>query len=268
MAQHTIKDPNGITNIQLRQFCPSVLAETAHESRSERYLPIPTFKVLDVLHEIGYVPTEAMQSIVRQVGRMPFAKHLLRLRQEKYLGMSLAEVPEIVLVNSFDGSSAYSVMAGLFRTVCSNGLITGDIASTLKVAHRGNVIDSLLTATTTIAEEAEGTMALVARMKHIQLAPRERLLLAQFAEKARYGDVVEGTLSNPQALLETRRREDEGNGLWQTFNTVQENTLVGGVAVRNGKRARSVKSIKATVDLNTLLWQFSQKLLEFKEEGN
>ncbi|EBA7968526.1 DUF945 domain-containing protein, partial [Salmonella enterica] len=35
------------------------------------------------------------------------------------------EVPEIILLNSHDGSSSYQMVPGLFRFICTNGLVCG-----------------------------------------------------------------------------------------------------------------------------------------------
>jgi hypothetical protein len=35
------------------------------------------------------------------------------------------EVPEIILLNSHDGSSSYQMIPGMFRFVCTNGMICG-----------------------------------------------------------------------------------------------------------------------------------------------
>ncbi|SEI14642.1 hypothetical protein SAMN05216228_102816 [Rhizobium tibeticum] len=43
----------GATETEMRQFAPSIFAVTAHESRSERFKPIPTIEVLASRHESG-----------------------------------------------------------------------------------------------------------------------------------------------------------------------------------------------------------------------
>jgi len=271
-----IQNTNGLTNEQIGRAFPSVVATQAHESRSQRYLYIPTIQIIDGLRDAGYVPTTAMQAYSRLEGKKPFAKHLLRFRKSSYLGNNEPDVPEVVLVNSHDGTSAYSLLAGIFRCVCTNGLITGDINNTLKVYHRGNILDEVLKATYFIAEEAEVTMQTVAEMKQIMLEPKEQLLLAQYATKARFGEpvIVEGSLSplpahDPAALLERRRRADTGNDLYTTLNVIQENVLQGGVRDRGRRhpRTRAIKGIDQTVKVNSLLWQFAQELRAYKLES-
>ncbi|MCI4005135.1 DUF945 domain-containing protein, partial [Dickeya dianthicola] len=46
---------------------------------------------------------------------------------------------EIVLLNSHDGTSSYQMLAGMFRFVCSNGLVCGDTVADVRVPHKGDV---------------------------------------------------------------------------------------------------------------------------------
>ena len=42
-----------------------------------------------------------------------------------------------VLINSHDGSTAYQLMSGIFRLVCTNGMITGTQYGDYKIRHQG-----------------------------------------------------------------------------------------------------------------------------------
>ena len=52
-------------------------------------------------------------------------------------------LPEIVMVNSHDGSSSYQLRAGIYRLGCSNGMIVGDEIFCRRVRHQGDVINSV-----------------------------------------------------------------------------------------------------------------------------
>jgi ParB/RepB/Spo0J family partition protein len=49
------------------------------------------------------------------------------------------EANEIILLNSHDGTSSYQMLAGMFRFVCSNGLVCGDTVADVRVPHKGDV---------------------------------------------------------------------------------------------------------------------------------
>ena len=111
-----------MTDDAIRAVAPSVFASEAHESRSERYSYVPTIDVLAGLRREGFEVFDARQSRSRIEGKSDFTKHMLRLRPAG--AVKVAEsVPEVVLVNSHDGTSSYQMMQGLYRLVCSNGMI-------------------------------------------------------------------------------------------------------------------------------------------------
>lgn len=112
-----------LTREELMQYVPSVFSENKHESRSDRYTWIPTITILENLQREGFEPFFACQTRVRDQGRREHTKHMLRLRRTGQL--TGHQVPEIILLNSHDGSSSYQMLPGLFRGVCTNGLVCG-----------------------------------------------------------------------------------------------------------------------------------------------
>lgn len=137
-----------LSNDEIRALAPSAFAATAHESRSARYAYIPTSDVIDGLRENGFQPVFAKQGASRVPGKADFTKHLLRFRYQGAV-TELREVgqtfPEIVLVNSHDGTSAYNIMAGMFRLVCLNGLVIADRTDgAFKVHHKGDVVHQVI----------------------------------------------------------------------------------------------------------------------------
>src|SRR5688572_3960652 len=82
---HTARFDEGqtfLSEVDLHAMAPSIFARNAHESVSNKYRPIATIDVLRDLAAEGFKPVGAVQSICRQEGRVPFAKHMLRLRQD------------------------------------------------------------------------------------------------------------------------------------------------------------------------------------------
>ena len=67
---------------------------------------------------------------------------MLRLRRSGQL--TGHQVPEIILLNSHDGSSSYQMLPGLFRGVCTNGLVCGQSFGEVRVPHKGNVVEKVI----------------------------------------------------------------------------------------------------------------------------
>lgn len=120
---HSIRQERPLTNDELVKVVPSVFSEEKHNSRSDRYTYIPTITLLDKLREEGFQPFFACQSRVRDEDKRGHTKHMVRLRREG--ANKGTEVPEIILLNSHDGSSSYQMIPGMFRFVCTNGLVCG-----------------------------------------------------------------------------------------------------------------------------------------------
>jgi hypothetical protein len=283
MTSTIIQSSKGLSNEQIASRCPSVYAPSKHESRSDRYLYIPTGTIIDGMRQEGFIPTYVAQAQARREDMTNFTKHLIRFRGVNDLGPLAVgqEFFEIVMINSHNGGSSYELMGGFFRVVCTNGMITGDKQTMLKVHHKGDILGEILSATYKIAEEAPETMEAIAAMKQIQLSRPEQLLLAKYAMKARFpepevqeANIVEGSIENPQTVyqpkdfLQVRRGDDIGTDLYRTVNVLQENLIKGGVTARDtrGKKhtTRKITGIDQTVKVNQLLWQFGQELRELK----
>ncbi len=115
---HSIRQERPLTNDELVKVVPSVFSEEKHNSRSDRYTYIPTITLLDKLREEGFQPFFACQSRVRDEDKRGHTKHMVRLRREG--ANKGTEVPEIILLNSHDGSSSYQMIPGMFRFVCTS----------------------------------------------------------------------------------------------------------------------------------------------------
>ncbi len=256
-----------LTDDQLYRVAPSIFAPDKHESRSERYTYIPTIDVLDGLRKEGFQPFMAAQSRSRIEGKSDFTKHMLRLRPPAQI--QAPEAFEIILINSHDGTSSYQMLAGVFRFVCQNGMVTGDTIEDVRVPHRGNITENVIDAAYSIVDDFDTVRNSMEIMKSTPLALREAEALAEAALVAKWGEDKAPIL--PDQILLPRRFEDRGkNDLWTTFNRVQENLIRGGLPghTATGKRTttRSVTSIDTDVKLNKALWVLSERLAGIKAD--
>ena len=76
----TLRADHPLSDDQIARVAPSIYAEAAHDSRSERYAYIATRVILDRLRGEGFQPFMVAQTRVRNEGRRDFTKHMLRLR--------------------------------------------------------------------------------------------------------------------------------------------------------------------------------------------
>jgi hypothetical protein len=267
-----------LTIDQIARYAPSALATRPHESRSDRYTYIPTINVIEGMMRAGFQPFSASQSRSRIEGKSEFTKHMIRFRHADVTSaLAVGDViPEVILVNSHDGTSAYKLIAGMFRLVCSNGLMVADSTTgSISVMHKGNIIAEVVEASNQIVQNSQKALTAASEWSHLQLTDGEQTAFAEAAHTIRFAD-SEGKVTTPitaAQLLRPRRSEDTGSDLWKTFNRVQENVIKGGLhgVVRddNGRRLRAVstrqvKGIDQDVKLNRAMWQLAERMAELK----
>lgn len=262
--QAAFRSNEPLTNDQIARYAPSVLATEAHESRGDRYAFIPTIQVLDGLRREGFQPFEVRQTRVRDHSKREHTKHLVRLRHA-HAGGSAHEVPEIILLNSHDGTSSYQLLSGFFRFVCSNGLIAGDVQNDIRIRHSGNVVNDVIEGATRVLDNLEIANNRIHLFKSIDLQPAEQQLLASSALQLRWDD--NAPVSADKVLM-PRRWDDKKSDLWTTFNRIQENLLKGGLSGRGatGKRTttRAVGGVNENVKLNRALWSLADGMAQLK----
>lgn len=265
--QSAFRSGAALSNELIAQHAPSVLAQEAHSSRGERYTFIPTLAVLEGLRSEGFQPFEVRQTRCRDEGKREFTRHMVRMRHPTATSLTGDEVPEIVLVNSHDGTSSYQIIAGYFRMVCSNGLIAGDVTHDIRVRHTGKVVDDVIEGSFRVIDDMKSISENIQEYKAIQLNKPEQLLLAHAAHEIRWSDGEHSP--EPEQLLRAKRHEDSKDDVWTTFNVIQENMLKGGLHGRTatGRRTstRAVSGVNENVKLNRALWTLTDRFAALKQ---
>lgn len=277
---------NALTIDALRAVVPSAFAIEPHISRSARYAYIPTSEILEDLFREGFAPYKAVQSRSRIEGKSEFTKHMIRLRHVDAVAAASGNIPEVVLINSHDGTSAYKLLSGIFRMICTNGLISWEEKmGELSIPHKGNIAHQVIEGSFEIIGQSQKALGTIENWSALQLTAGEQNIFAEAAHSLRFAD-AEGKIDTPitpTQLLTPRRMADRAeNGsswsrpapdLYRTMNVVQENVIKGGLSARNlgtdrsrGRMVttREVKGIDQDVRLNRALWQLAEKMAELK----
>jgi hypothetical protein len=246
----------------VRNLAPAVFAQSAHERTSSSYTFIPTDRVLTGLMQAGFVPVGARQARARH--GLAHARHVVRLRRRFETVQLRDAVPEVVFLNSHDGTSAYQLRVGLFRVVCTNGLIVSLGAfPSFRVAHRGDIVNEVVTSALDISERFGTLAGRVERMEQRLLPKDEQIAFAERALEVRFAEPLQSGI-HPAQLLTCRRVDDLGNDLWSVLNKVQENLLRGGLSriASSGRRTRTrnITSIREDVRINGRLWDLAEEV--------
>lgn len=257
----------------LQAAVPSIVATEAHHSRSEKYGFISTLDILMGLRD-RFAIVKAMQSRVRKDGsRQAYTKHMVRLRARNVPGVQeLGGIfPELVLVNSHDGSGSYQLHAGLFRLVCLNGMVVcSEEYGRVKLRHNASAVGDVIDASYTVIDHANEAIQRAGQWARIETSRDEQMALAHAVHELRFEPGTEAAKAiKPEALLAPRRFGDAANDLWHVVNRVQENAIKGGIAGRawnattgrgRWSTSRAVTGVDQDIKLNRAIWAFGEKL--------
>lgn len=265
-----LRSEQALSDDQMRAVAPSVFAESKHASRSDKYEFIPTSQVLAGLRREGFQPFMVAQGATRVEGKAEFTKHMIRLRHEGQ-GKVQGQANEIILINSHDGVSSYQLLAGVFRFVCCNGMVCGDVSHDIRIPHKGQVQDDVINGACRIIQDFERVDGVIDAMRLTVLDAHEQYELSRSMLALRYGTNEQGGVKAPVAAdapLTRQRLEDLGSDLWATFNVLQENLVRGGLPgrSRNGRRVttRPIVGIDSNLALNRGLWELAEAMLRQK----
>ncbi|WP_247351196.1 DUF932 domain-containing protein [Ralstonia pseudosolanacearum] len=262
----SLRSDSPLSDEQIRRVAPSIFADAPHESRSERYSYIPTAAVLTELRKEGFQPFMVTQTRVRDEGKREHTKHMLRLRHASQING--AEANEIVLLNSHDGTSSYQMLAGMFRFVCSNGLVCGDTVAEVRVPHKGDVAGLVIEGAYQVLGGFEQVKESRDLMRGITLDDGEAEVFARAALSLKYDDPDKPAPVTESQVLMPRRFDDRRPDLWSVFNRTQENLTKGGLHGRtaNGRRqsTRPVQGIDQNIRLNRALWLLADGMRALK----
>jgi hypothetical protein len=248
------------------------IEQTGNFNRSEKYKHVQTSDIVNKFGTMGYKVTATSQVKTRKVEKQGFQKHLLRFANENSTLVNVMDSrPEIVLINSHDGSTGYEMMLGIYRLVCANGLVVGNTFGGVKFRHSGNdVMSEIERAVEEIQHEIPRISAKIQEFTNIQLTESKAKEFAEQAVKL----IVPKTGFNVSldSALEVRRQADQSNTLWNVYNRLQESLLRGGVSYNtrnvnpltneiNVRAAtnRPVKNIGRNIEINRSLWDLTEE---------
>lgn len=259
-----------LNEVQLNKSVPSVFAEERAARTSEKYGFIPTIDCVRGLEKAGFYPVSATQTKSRNPELVGKSKHMIRFRKSEAVEVG-GVVPEIVMINSHDGSTSYQLKAGIYRLVCSNGMIVGNDMFALNIPHRGNVVEKVVEGANNLINLVPECIDKALNWQSIVLSERATLQYVKEAASLRWD--TEKMDVDFLEMIKPRRMADAQNNLWTTFNMVQENLIRGGLVYRNRvsnpaiervreHKARSVNSVYDNVRLNTKLWNLTEHFAE------
>jgi hypothetical protein len=241
----------------IKAIAPSVFTTEKASHLSDKYVQTPTSRVVEDLMNLGWEVTKVQE--VKSRKYKGFQKHLVVFRNPDIMikGENGDDsFPQILLTNSHDGKAAFNFRVGIFRLVCSNGLVVSDADfSNVSIRHMNYTFESLQVKINEIISKLPGLVNKINTFKAKTLTEAEMSDFAVKASQLRTKKTV-----NIMDVLSATRSQDQGNDLWVVFNRVQEKIL-GGSYTSGGRKARSVKNFQKDIQLNEQLFELAESYL-------
>lgn len=260
---------------EIKKVCPYAFAESpTNPDVSGKYIQANTETVIDDLEKLGWYPVTAKQCRAKKGSKGIRSFHMVALQNDnvKILnpdGGTEAYV-RIILQNSHDGFNSFKFMMGLYRCICSNGLVVCDAEfSTFSIRHINYTFEELRGVVMKVIDTVPGIINKMNTMSQTILTEEQKREMAVETYKIRKGieeetkpKVDEYTIVE---LLTPVRPEDKGNSLWSVYNVLQEKMIKGGFSAsgKNGKtrKQRPISSVKKDLDYNQKLWMIAERYM-------
>jgi len=240
-----------LTKDEIRTLAPVAFATSPTSDKlSSQYLHVNTETIIDDLEKLGWKPVTAAQRKSRGKQTI-FSKHMISFQNPDIMikGKNGDDsFPRIILTNSHDGFNSFQFRVGIYRLVCSNGLVVADEEfSAFRIRHTGYTFEELRGVVSQAVADLPNKVLILNKMQLRELTPVEQRQLAIDAMQLRTNriDAVwdEETI---QDVLTPKRDADKGSDLWTVFNVIQEKITQGGYsAALNGAKVRKVRKIKS-----------------------
>jgi hypothetical protein len=242
---------------QIKQIAPSVFTTEKAPHLTDKYIQTPTSRVVEDLMNLGWQVTKAQE--VRSRKYKGFQKHVVVFRNPDIMikGKDGDDAfPQILLTNSHDGKAAFNFRVGIFRLVCSNGLVVADADfSNVSIRHINYTFESLQARVAEMIAKLPKLVQKINTFKQTQLTEEQMKDFATKAMKLRTKQQV-----NVLEILTADRPQDQGNDLWVVFNRIQEK-LLGGSYRAGQRKARSVRNFQKDIELNEQLFELAGSYL-------
>ena len=250
-----------LTEDEIRQRCPLVFATSPTNSKvSEKYTVANTYTVIQDMEKLGWKVVRAAQRRATKKSSGRFSYHMVALQNPDIKitkqvdeGEEIVECfPQIILTNSHDGLSCFQFRVGLYRCICSNGLVISDAElSEFKIRHIYYSFENLRAVVGRILEALPSKVERMSQMSNVLLSEDQKLDFAKKALSIRKGVKEEELQADEETykdLLTPVRKEDEGSSLWNVYNVLQEKIVKGGyTTAEEGKKARKVRKVTSFI---------------------
>jgi len=261
---------------ELKQYAPAVFATQPNPNVTNRYSFIPTNEIVENIMGLGWELHSAKQN-----GPDPSSRHMVRFSNPKmgFFDLKSDKVkPQIILDNSHNRGSSAQIHMGLFRLVCTNGLVVAmpGMYTAVKFRHMGVDREELRKILEVAGTQYKIIGDHIGDMQQVKMTEdkSEEFAIKAIARREPHLFVNDdGTINvskltastNPKDIISPIRGEDRADNLWNVFNVIQERMIKGGYAriTANGRNSttRGMTNATRNVEYNKELWGIAEEYM-------
>ncbi len=254
---------------ELATLAPQTFNHIVSSNLTNKYVHIPTDTIVDDMEKLGWFPYN-VKTVKARKKNAQTAKHLIQFFNPNIVinnEEGKADLyPNLLLINSHDGSTAVRFEMGVFRMVCENGLVikSKDFGG-FKMKHMGYTFEDLRVHINNMVKELPTVVANLNKFSQVEMTPEQQHEFAIKAVEARFGEDKQLTDEDIKGLLIAERKEDVGDTCWLIMNRVQEKLTNGGFSYLSVKgkprKARAIKNFTQDIEFNQKIWSLLEELV-------
>jgi hypothetical protein len=237
----------------LRQRVPAIFTKTPSPKVSNRYSFADSEYYLQ-----KFIDADWFIHSARQVSKSEYAPHQVILRNNDIATVGDL-LPQLIFTNSHNGIKKMTMDTGIYRLVCSNGLVVPtSITQSLSIKHIDLGDSTTDTIVNSFYEKIPIIMNNIDRMRNKILTNDE---IDNFTYNALQIRFINAVGININDVVKPSRIEDYSDDLWTVFNVVQEKLIRGGIQLPSKRHSKPINNFVNDNDINTKLWQLAEQYI-------
>ena len=237
----------------LRTRVPAIFTKTPSPKVSNRYSFADSEYYLQ-----KFIDADWFIHSARQVSKSEYAPHQVILRNKDIATVGDL-LPQLIFTNSHNGIKKMTMDTGIYRLVCSNGLVVPtSITQSLSIKHIDLGDSTTDTIVNSFYEKIPIIMNNIDRMRNKILTNDE---IDNFTYNALQIRFINAVGININDVVKPLRLEDNSDDLWTVFNVVQEKIIRGGIQLPSKRHSRPINNFVNDNDINTKLWQLAEQYI-------
>lgn len=256
-----------LTPEQIKERAPQVYTTKPYDQVSEKYVFLPTHQIVDDMAKLGWQVSDAKTMKTKNQIQKKFGKHMVVFyHPDIFIKDDQGEIeayPQILIQNNARGWGKLKFSVGIFRMICSNGIIIRDKdLGNFDLRHFGYSFQELQELMNRVVSALPDVVKKINVFTDKLMSSEEMRSFAERAIQARFGEERIVDQSEINQVLQADREADKGSNLWVVFNRTQESLIRGGFTVvgadKKERKVRKITNFMKDVELNEKLWEIAE----------